>query len=85
MSDFPINLVGDLVCVQPEGVRQQGKIFIPDWARSLHGKIVAKGPDATQVEIGETATFVATSGMESVFNGAAVRIMREGDLDVVVG
>lgn len=60
------------------------KIIMPDWSRSLRGRIVAKGPDVKDVEIGDRVTFVATSGMESVFDGVAVRIMREDDLDMVV-
>jgi co-chaperonin GroES (HSP10) len=67
----------------PDSVRQKGKVFIPDWARCLRGKVIAKGPDATEVEIGDSVSFVATAGMESVFQGAAVRVMREDDIDGV--
>lgn len=83
MSDFPINLIGSLIAVRPESVKQ-GKIFVPDSVRSLRGKVLAKGPDATELQVGDTITFVATSGMESVFNGAAIRIMRQDDADTVI-
>lgn len=84
MVEFPIKLIGNLVCVMPDSVKQKGKIFIPDHARALRGKVIAKGPDATEVAVDDHVTFVATSGIESVFNGAAVRIMRETDIDMVI-
>jgi co-chaperonin GroES (HSP10) len=82
---FPIQLLADLVAVQPKSVAQRGAIFLPDWNRSLQGVVLAIGPDCTEVKVGDAITFRATSGMESVFNGVAIRIMKEKeDIDMVL-
>ena len=81
MVGFPMQMLGDLVAIRPEKAAQRGKIFLPDWNRSLRGRILAVGPDCKEVKVGETASFRATSGMESVFDGAPLRVMREDDLD----
>jgi co-chaperonin GroES (HSP10) len=81
---FPIKLLGDLVAVQPKAVAQRGQVFLPDWSRSLQGSVLAFGPDVRELKKGDTVTFRATSGMESVFNGVAIRIMRADDIDMIL-
>jgi co-chaperonin GroES (HSP10) len=77
MNAFPMQLLGDLVAVQPESTRQASGIILPDWQRSLWGSVLALGPDCTELKIGDRVNFGAASGMESVFNGTAIRIMSE--------
>jgi co-chaperonin GroES (HSP10) len=77
LKDFSMQLLGDLVAVIPESTRPSGTIILPDWQRSLEGSVLACGPDCTEVKKGDRVQFGAASGMESVFDGAAIRIMRE--------
>jgi co-chaperonin GroES (HSP10) len=77
MKEFPMQLLGDLVAVLPESVRQTGPIILPDWQRSLTGSVLACGPDCIELKTGDRIRFGAASGMESVFDGAAIRIMSE--------
>jgi co-chaperonin GroES (HSP10) len=78
-----MQLLEELVAIQPEPKPPGLKILTPDWTRCLKGKIIATGPDCHEVKIGDTVSFGATSGMESVFDGATIRIMRESDIDFV--
>jgi co-chaperonin GroES (HSP10) len=84
LKEFTHRLLGDLVMVLPESTRRPSGIILPDWQRSLRGSILAVGPDAKEVKKGDTVYFGAASGMESVYDGASVRIMREKDLLVAV-
>lgn len=83
LKEFPIALLGDLVAVLPDSTRQTAGILLPDWQRSLTGSVLACGPDCTELKPGDKVSFGAASGMESVFDGAAIRIMRE-ERDVLV-
>jgi co-chaperonin GroES (HSP10) len=77
LKDFPMLLLGDLVAVLPESTVLASGITLPDWSRSLWGSVLARGPDCTEVKVGDVVNFGAASGIESVFDGAAIRIMRE--------
>lgn len=80
-----MKLIGDLVAVQcSEENTSTGGIRLPDWKRSLHGKVLAIGPDVHEVKKRDTVCFGATKGMESLFKGFPLRIMREDDIDVVL-
>jgi len=80
-SKFPINLIGELLVVTPE--YDQGPIRLPDWKRSLKGTVIARGPNARNVSEGQIVSFGAAVGMDSVFAGQEVRILKEQDLDFV--
>lgn len=85
MRDFTSRLLGDLVMVLPESTRRPSGIILPDWQRSLYGSVLALGPEASDdLKKGDKIYFGAATGMESVFSGAAVRIMRAKDILCVV-
>jgi co-chaperonin GroES (HSP10) len=77
LKEFTMQLLGDLVAVLPASTRQVGAIILPDWQRSLTGSVLACGPDCTELKVGDKVQFGAASGMDSVFDGAAIRIMSE--------
>jgi chaperonin GroES len=94
MSDvvFSQRLIGDMIAVQPE-TQPRGKILLPDWQRTLRGKVIAIGPGAPlyngkvapiQCAVGDTVIFGAATGMESQYKGALIRIMKDTDADAVV-
>lgn len=59
------------------------QILVPDWARMLCGTVVSAGPSVTEAKAGDRVGFLATSGIESVFKGENIRIMKEKDLEYV--
>lgn len=77
LKEFSMLLLADLVAVLPDSVRPAGPILLPDWSRSLTGSVLACGPDCKELKRGDRVQFGAASGMESVFSGAAIRIMSE--------
>lgn len=79
--NFPINLIGELIAVATED--PSGTIRLPDWKRSLQGTVIARGSDVRDVSEGQTVSFGAAVGMDSVFAGQAVRILKESDLDFI--
>lgn len=81
--NFPIKLIGNLVVVRPEKPKRS-TVILPDWSRGLKGEVASIGPECTELKGGETVTFGAVKGMEAVFCGAAVRILRETDIDMVL-
>jgi hypothetical protein len=81
--DFPINLIGELVAVRPDPA--EAEILLPDWKRSLHGIVLARGPEVREVSKGTKVSFGAAVGMDSTFNGQPVRILKEQDLDFIYG
>jgi hypothetical protein len=81
---FEMLLVRDLVAVLPDSVRRRAKVFVPDWQKTLKGKVLAVGPKVAGLAPGDRITFGAAKGMESVYNGAAIRIMRFNDVDMVI-
>jgi co-chaperonin GroES (HSP10) len=83
MKDFPMQLLGELVAVLPEPAAKT-KVILPDWQKSLFGRVLAFGPEAKDVKIGDKVNFGAATGMESVLDGAAIRIMRESEIDFIL-
>lgn len=83
-AEFPIQLLEELIAVQPESKPPGIKIVLPDWSRTLRGTVIATWPGAKSVAVGDVVGFTATTGMESVFDGKTIRIMRESDIDFVV-
>lgn len=79
---FPINLLGELIAVRTEAPSGSA-ILLPDWKRSLSGIVLSKGPDVTSVEVKDRISFGAAVGMDSIYNGLEVRILKEQDLDFV--
>lgn len=80
LRDFTGQLLGELVMVAPESTLRPSGIMLPDWQRSLTGSVLAVGPDAKDLKKDDKVYFSAATGMESVYCGAAVRIMRESDI-----
>lgn len=76
-----INLIGELLIVRPE--IPSGPIRLPDWKRSLSGKVVAASPNVRAVKTGDRVSFGAAVGMDAVYNGQEIRILKERDLDFV--
>lgn len=89
---FKQRLVGDLVAIQPIDP-EPATILMPDWQRTLRGKVIAVGPGAPlangkiapmSVKVGDFVVFGAAAGMESVYCGEAIRIMRDENIDCVL-
>jgi co-chaperonin GroES (HSP10) len=78
---FPINLIGELLVVKPEPI--QGPIRLPDWKRSLSGIVLAVGPQVRGLSVGAKVFFGAAVGMDSVYAGQEIRILKEQDIDFV--
>lgn len=92
MVIFTQRLIGDMVAVEPE-TQPKGKIQLPDWQRTLRGKVVAVGPGLPlsngkfaplYCSVGDTVIFGAAVGMESQYQGALLRVMHDTDVDAVV-
>jgi chaperonin GroES len=88
-----MQLVGELVAVYPDEPTES-HVILPDWQKTLTGTVVAIGPGKQLrdgalapmgVAVGDKIVFGAAIGMESVFNGKPLRIMRDGEIDVVLG
>lgn len=79
--NFPLNLIGELLVVTPDEV--QSTIKLPDWQRSLIGTVLAIGPEVREVSKGQRVAFGAAVGMDSVFSGQEIRILKEQDLDFI--
>lgn len=80
LKAFTSELLGELVAVRCESSKPGATILLPDWQRSLFGWVVSCGPEATDVKRGDYVTFGAASGMESVYSGIAIRVMRQSDI-----
>jgi chaperonin GroES len=92
MVEFTQKLIGDMVAIEPE-VQPKTLIRLPDWQRTLRGKVLAIGPGDPMAaggfkpmmcKVGDTVIFGAATGMESSYKGALVRIMKDTDVDAVV-
>lgn len=90
---FPMQLLGELVAVRPDEVTES-HIRVPDWERKLTGIVIATGPGKElragqlapmSVAPGDRIIFGAATGMESSFNGKPLRIMRNSEIDAVLG
>lgn len=95
MSEVTLQLIDDLIVVRPQE-EKRGKIVKPDWAKALTGVVVAVGPGKflrdgktrreMQCQEGDIVTFGAAKGMESSWGaGMPVRVMRDTDVDLVIG
>lgn len=89
---FKQRLVGDLIAVQPMEVKPS-LIALPDWQRTLRGKVIGAGPGAPlsngkfkpmACSVGDYIVFGAAKGMESVYCGESIRIMRDEDADGIL-
>jgi len=76
-----IEPLGELLVVKPNP--PEAGIRLPDWKRALNGKIVAVGPEVREAKCGDTVYFGAAVGMDAVFSGDPVRILKESDLDFI--
>lgn len=90
---FPMQLLGELVAVRPDEATES-HVRVPDWERKLTGTVIAIGPGKElrpgllapmSVAPGDKIIFGAAVGMESSFNGKPLRIMRDSEIDVVLG
>lgn len=81
--EFPIQLLDTLVAIRPEEPKRS-KILLPDWQKSLFGFVLSVGPGVTELTVGERVSFGAAKGIESVCDGAQIRILREEDIDFTV-
>jgi chaperonin GroES len=67
------------------------RIKLPDWQRTLRGKVIAVGPGKMlpfggrapmECRVGDIVTFPATAGMEADYGvGKKTRMMRDPDVD----
>jgi chaperonin GroES len=89
---FEQELMGDLIAVLMEDP-DPSVIQLPDWQRSLRGKVVAVGPGEPlpgggskpmETKVGDAIVFTATAGMESGYKGESIRIMRDEDVLAVL-
>ena len=78
---FPLNLIGELVAILPDSPDHE--ILLPDWKRTLSGVVIASAEGIKSVVPGDKVVFGAAVGMDSVFNGQSIRILKEQDLDFV--
>lgn len=69
------------------------RIKLPDWQRTLRGRVVAKGPGKLlyngkrtkmACRIGNRVVFAATAGMDTSYAGEAMRLMRDSDVDCIL-
>jgi co-chaperonin GroES (HSP10) len=80
---FNMQLARDLVAVLP-GIKKKSKVVVPDWQRSLQGEVLAVGTDVLDINVGDKVVFGAAKGMECVYDGAAIRIMKAEDVDMIL-
>ncbi len=95
MGEYRQQLMGDLVAIElSEEPAAKGRIKLPDWQRTLHGRVIGVGPGRIRAggervpmtcRVGEKVGFAATAGMESVYDGKLIRIMHDSDVDYVEG
>lgn len=91
--NFQSECVRDLIAVRPEELKPS-KIALPDWQRTLKGVVLAVGPGKPnrngiglapmECQVGDYIQFGAAVGMESTYDGVQIRIMRDGEVDVVL-
>lgn len=78
---FPLKLIGELIAVRING--PESPVLLPDWKRSLTGSVLAKGHQAKSIAIGDLVSFGAAVGMDSVYDGVDVRILKQDDIDFI--
>lgn len=93
MIDYKQQLLGDLIAVELEAWDPEAQVLTPSWHKSLRGRVVAVGQGRygdgetrlpMACKVGDTVTFGAAAGMESLYEGVPIRIMRDTDVDTVV-
>ena len=85
VSSFPLRLLDDLVAIQVLDYAEIGSsIKLPDWQRSLQGKVISKGPACKDLKKGARVIFGAAVGMEATLDGKNIRIMRLENIDGIV-
>lgn len=91
MGEYRQKLMEDLVAVEMLD-EPEGRVRLPDWQRTLRGRVVAVGPGRTLAQgasapmachVGELVSFGAAVGMESVYDGMKLRLMHDSDIDAV--
>lgn len=90
---FESECVRDLIAVRPDELKPS-KVVLPDWQRTLKGFVLAVGPGKPnrngesvapmECQVGDYVQFGAAVGMESMYDGVMIRIMRDGDVDLVL-
>jgi chaperonin GroES len=82
--DLALEPLDDYIVVQPsdEETETNRGLIIPASTESECGTgvVTAVGPDATAVEPGDKVLFPADAGYEVRLGGAAVKVMRRGEL-----
>lgn len=91
--EFKSECVRDLIAVRPEDIKP-GKVALPDWQRTLKGFVLAVGPGRPnrngkglapmECGVGDYVQFGAAVGMESTYDGVLIRILRDGDVDLIL-
>jgi co-chaperonin GroES (HSP10) len=82
---FPIRLLDDLVAIQVLDYAEVGQtIKLPDWRKTLQGKVIEKGSSCKELKKGARVIFGAAVGMEASVGGKNIRIMRLEDIDGTV-
>lgn len=85
---FEQELMGDLIAVHMDAP-VTSMLVMPDWQRSLRGKVIGVGPGEPlpgggakpmETKVGDVVVFTATAGMESGYKGESIRIMRDEDV-----
>lgn len=94
MQAFKSTLLDNFIAVRPQEAKPS-KILKPDWQKNLTGVVIAVGPgkraekgdkiEPMDCAVGDIIGFGAATGMESVYDGVAIRIMRSTDVDFVTG
>jgi chaperonin GroES len=88
-----MELFDDMIMVTPDEANLAKRIVLPKWSKGLQGTVINAGPGMMlpdgkripmEVKVGDKVSFGAATGMESVFKGMAVRMMRQTDLLGVV-
>jgi chaperonin GroES len=91
--EFKQEPLGDLIVVEMAQAPRDQRILLPDWQRTLEGVVVAVGPGKAlyndvvapmSCKVGDRVVFGAATGMESTYNGTAIRIMRDEDVDGIL-
>ena len=84
-----MKLLDDMLIVECDEPSAAKRIVLPLWSKGLHGTILEAGPGellpngirvAMDVKVGDKVAFGPATGMESVYKGRAIRMMRQKDL-----
>lgn len=77
-----IRTILDRVLVEPEfnAALSVGGIFIGEGELQPQGKVLAVGPDVTDVKVGDTVVFATSSGIKTFVYAKNVLVFREHDL-----